>query len=271
MREKDREQLLSNLQFTHIHVGRVNELLSSYHRIHRVPFNSLTAILSTLLILLLLWGIGLTHVIHTVGEKVANSMVTLENSEYLPVADEVETSDDALAEEDKPLVDISFITDVFAKQSKYSASGVFFYSLIVALFDTLFIIGLAIGISYGGFYLYHIIKVEKNKTKLQKIVSDIKQELTELQQSFIPQEYWHLPYLSRMIRFVEQDRVDDLRSCLDLMDLEIRHKQIVDALAQDQVVDPQIISDVIKNPKERAAHQNNERRDDDKSTNLVMK
>ena len=241
----EKEQLKSNLHYTATHVSKVNELLSRYQRIHRIPYNSLTAIVATVLILVLFWAVGLTYVIHSVGEKVGTSMVTLEKT----LQEDTTVTTNNSVEEEEPIIDLSFITDLFTSEVSYSTSGVFKYAIIVAIFDTILLVGLAIGLTYGSFFLAQYIKVERNKAKVKQLVTTIKEALEALEHSFIPEEYWHVPYLQRMIRFIDQGRADNLQECLDLIDLEIRHKQIMDALLQEEAVDAKLLSESIVHPK----------------------
>lgn len=284
MGEYNKEQLIENLKFTSIHVSKVKDLLAKYHCIHRVPFHSATAILTTIILLFLFWAIGLTSVIHTVADRIGTSIVPIEaavtqteENTALSEASTVEgtgteiTEDAAVNAEDELFSNISMVVDIFASQSKYSTSGVFKYAIIVALFDTIFIVGLAIGLTHGIFFLYRYIQVERNKDKLKKIVLDIKEELEVLEESFIPQEYWHVPYLQRMLRYVEQDRVDDLRGCLDLIDIEIRHKQIVDALAQDQAIDSVMLMELNSSANLVSSKRSRSSIEEGKSANLSLK
>lgn len=276
MKSYDKDQLLDNLKYTSLHVSKVNDLVSQYHHIHRVPFNSLTAILATIVILLLMWASGIINVVHVVMQDVAGSMVKIEGAEISSVNSEAApSSSNSLAKgnelevEEEPLIDLSFITSFFTGGSKYITSGVLKYAIIVALLDTLILVGISLGITYGGFYSYHYFKVKKNIVKLNKIKDEISLELSALDQSIIPEEYWHVPYLQRMQRYIEQNRADRLTDVLDLIDLDIRHQQIVHALLNDEHIDAKALSETVLHPNSKVLQKSRNKIEDKVPTNLA--
>lgn len=268
MKSYEKDQLLENVDYTSLHVSKVNDLVAHYHRIHNVPFNTLSAIVATVVILLLLWASGVMNVVHVVMQSLGSSIISIE---YVPpvVEEPLTTSpNDELEAEEEPLIDFSFITSFFTADPKFSASAVFKYAMFVALFDTLLLVGVSIGLTYGGFYSYQYFKVKKNRDKLNKIVEEINVELAALEQSVIPEEYWHVPYLQRMKRYIEQNRADNLREVLDLVDLDIRHKQIIDAITNDEGIDTKALSESVLHPKSKVL-KNSRYNDDSIPTNLV--